>query len=91
MTSDLDIYRTANVLIREHGEDAALEAAQRADAMLEGEANQFVRGWRAAIRVAKAILLVAPQCPLRVNLRHPAPCQFTSAFGGKAGVGGRGR
>ncbi len=26
MTSDLDIYRTANVLIREHGEDAALEA-----------------------------------------------------------------
>jgi hypothetical protein len=22
MTSDLDIYRTANVLIREHGEDA---------------------------------------------------------------------
>ncbi len=35
MTSDLDIYRTANVLIREHGEDADLEAAQRADAMLE--------------------------------------------------------
>jgi len=32
MTSDLDIYRTASVLIREHGEDAALEAAQRADA-----------------------------------------------------------
>ncbi len=35
MTSDLDIYRTAPVLIREHGEDAALEAAQRADAMLD--------------------------------------------------------
>ena len=34
MTSDLDIFRTANVLIREHGEDAAPEAAQR-DAMLE--------------------------------------------------------
>ena len=32
MTSDLDIYRTASVLIREHGENAALEAAQRADA-----------------------------------------------------------
>jgi len=27
VTSDLDIFRTANVLIREHGEDAALEAA----------------------------------------------------------------
>ena len=35
MTSNLDIYRTASVLIREHGEAAALEAAQRADAMLE--------------------------------------------------------
>jgi hypothetical protein len=35
MTSDLDIYRTASVLIREHGEDAALKAAQWADAMLE--------------------------------------------------------
>ncbi len=35
MTSDLDIFRTASVLIREHGEDAALEAAQCADAMLE--------------------------------------------------------
>ncbi len=35
MTSDLDIYRTASVLIREHGEDADLEAAMRADVMLE--------------------------------------------------------
>ncbi len=35
MTSDLDIYRTANVLVKHYGEDASLEAAQRADAMLE--------------------------------------------------------
>ncbi len=28
MTSDLDIYRSAQVLIREHGEDAALGAAK---------------------------------------------------------------
>ena len=34
VTSDLDIYRSAAVLIREHGAGAALEAAQRADAML---------------------------------------------------------
>ena len=32
MTSDLDIYRTASVLIREH---ADLIAAQRADSFLE--------------------------------------------------------
>ncbi len=35
MTTDLDIYRTANVLVKHYGEDAALEADQRADAMLE--------------------------------------------------------
>ncbi len=46
MTSDLDIYRTANVLIREHGEDAALEAAQRADAMLEKGRLDGQRVWR---------------------------------------------
>ncbi len=35
MVSDLDTYRAANVLIRQHGDDAALEAAMRADAILE--------------------------------------------------------
>ena len=35
MTSDLDIYRTAHAFIRDHGQDATIEAAQRADAMLE--------------------------------------------------------
>ncbi len=32
--TDLDIYRTANVLVKRHGEDAPVEAAMRADAML---------------------------------------------------------
>ncbi len=35
MIRDLDIYRSASVLIREHGSGAGLEAAQRADSMLE--------------------------------------------------------
>ena len=30
MTSDLDIYRTANLLVKRHGEDAPIEAAMRA-------------------------------------------------------------
>ena len=108
MTSDLDIYRTASVLIREHGEEADLVAAMRADSFLEagamdgsavwkrvlkaikeierqerleGEANQFVRGWRAAIRAAKAILLVAPQCPSWVNYGLPRPTPATSEVG----------
>ncbi len=32
---EIDIYRTANLLIREHGDQASIEAAQRADAMLD--------------------------------------------------------
>ena len=35
MVSDLDIYRSASVLIRQCGEDATFEAAMRADSMLE--------------------------------------------------------
>ena len=43
MTSDLDIYRSANELIEQHGEAADIEAAMRADECLaagdmEGEA-----------------------------------------------------
>ncbi len=35
MIPDLDIYRTANLLVNHHGEDAPIHAAKRADAILE--------------------------------------------------------
>ena len=35
MTSDLDIYRAAKLLIDKHGEEAALYAAGRADQLLD--------------------------------------------------------
>jgi hypothetical protein len=35
MISDLDIWRAANMLIRQHGADAEIQAARRADLMLE--------------------------------------------------------
>ncbi|MCH8236787.1 MAG: hypothetical protein IIC06_01300 [Proteobacteria bacterium] len=35
MTSNLDIYRTANELIKQHGDDAPIHAAMRADELLE--------------------------------------------------------
>ncbi len=34
MTSDLDIYRSANELIKQHGDAADIEAAMRADTCL---------------------------------------------------------
>ncbi len=35
MTPAIDIYRSANVLVKHHGQDAPIQAAMRADAMLE--------------------------------------------------------
>ena len=35
MPSDLDIYRTANVLVREHGDKARVRAAVRHDELRE--------------------------------------------------------
>ncbi len=55
MTSDLDIYRTANVLIREHDDEAALEAAQCADAMLEKGSLDGQRVWKRVLAAVKEI------------------------------------
>jgi len=55
MTSDLDIYRTTNVLVKHYGEDAALEAAQRADAMLEKGCLAGQRVWKRVLAAVKEI------------------------------------
>ena len=34
MTSDLDIFRTAKLLVDQHGEDAPIHAAMRADELM---------------------------------------------------------
>ncbi len=52
MTSDLDIYRSANGLIKQHGEAADIEAAMRADECLA--AGDM--GWEAVwLRIVKAV------------------------------------
>lgn len=61
MTSDLDIYRTTNVLIREHGEDAALETAQRADAMLEKGSLDGQRVWKRVLAAVREIQREEPE------------------------------
>ena len=35
MVSNLDIYRSANVLVQQHGEDALIEAAMWADSLFD--------------------------------------------------------
>ncbi len=50
MIPDFDIYRSANVIIKQHGEDAPIEAAIRADAMLEKGDLDGYRVWRRILR-----------------------------------------
>ncbi len=52
MVSDLNIYRSASVLMRQHGEDAPIETAMRADAMLESGDLDGYAVWR---RIVKAV------------------------------------
>ncbi len=52
MVDDLGIYRSAKLLIDQHGEDASLEAAMRADAMLE---KGDLDGKQAWVRIMKAV------------------------------------
>ncbi len=47
MTSDLDIYRSAQALVKQHGADAPIHAAMKADAMLEaGDLDGYAAWWR---------------------------------------------
>ncbi len=55
MTSDLDIYRSANALFKQPGEDAPIHAAMRADAMLEkGDLGGYAV-WRRILRAVEEL------------------------------------
>ncbi len=52
MTSDLDIYRSANELIEQHREDAPVHAAMRADELMDAGDMEGRAVW---LRIMKAI------------------------------------
>ncbi len=55
MTSDLDIYRSAQVLVKQHGADAPIHAAMRADAMLEtGDLGGYAV-WKRILRAVEEL------------------------------------
>ncbi len=62
MTSDLDIYRTASALIREHGDEADLVAAERADSFLEAGDVAGSAVWQRVLTAIKEIRRQEP-CP----------------------------
>ncbi len=55
MIPDLDIYRSANVLVKQHGEDAPIDAAMKADAMLEAGDLDGYAVWKRIVRAVEEL------------------------------------
>ncbi len=56
MTSDLDIYRSANELIKQHGDDAPIHAAMRDDELMEAGDMEGVAAWLRIVRAVEELL-----------------------------------
>ena len=67
MTSDLDIYRSANVLVKQHGEDAPSHAAMRADAMFEKGDLDGYAVWKRILRAVEELEGTGPQPGVAVH------------------------
>ncbi len=61
MTSDLDIYRSAQVLVKQHGADAPIHAAMRADELLEKGDLGGHAVWRRILRAVRELQGTAPK------------------------------
>lgn len=67
MTPEIDIYRTASVLIRGHGDEADLAAVQRADSFLEAGDMDGSVVWRRVLKASKEIQRQQPREGETVN------------------------
>ena len=56
MPEEIDIYRSAHLLIEQHGDDASIHAAQEADACLEKGDLDGKATWMRVIRAIKELL-----------------------------------
>ncbi len=61
MIPDLDIYRAANVLVKQRGPDAPILAAMRADAMLEAGDMDGYAVWKRILRAVEELQRVEPR------------------------------
>ena len=61
MIPDLDIYRSANILVKQHGQDAPIEAAMRADAMIEAGDLGGYAVWKRVLRAVEELQGTAPK------------------------------
>jgi len=57
LSDNLDIYRTASIIIDEYGEDALIHAAMRHDELLEVGDVDGVIVWGRIVRVLRELLV----------------------------------
>ncbi len=60
MIPDLDIYRSAQALIKHHGQDAPIHAAMRGDAMLEAGDLDGCAVWKRILRAVEELQGATP-------------------------------
>jgi hypothetical protein len=60
MVTDLDVYRTAQLLVRQHGLDAPLHASLQHDALLEQGDLEGRAVWKRVLTTIDALLLGRP-------------------------------
>ncbi len=58
---NLDIYRSANLIVKHHGQDAPIHAAMKADAMLEKGDLDGVATWRRILRAVEELQGTEPK------------------------------
>ncbi len=73
MTSDIDIFRSANILVKQHGEDAPIHAAMRADAMLEAGDLDGYAAWKRILRAVEELRRVE-RTQRNLRQRGLTPC-----------------
>ncbi len=61
MVPNLDIYRSANLFVKHHGQDAPIHAAMRADAMLEKGDLDGYAVWKRILRAVEELQGAVPK------------------------------
>ena len=61
MIPDIDIWRSANVIVKRYGEDAALEAAKRADDLLEAGDMDGCAIWKQIVAAVEDLQRTKPR------------------------------
>ena len=60
MTTDLDIYRTAALMVKEHGDDAPIHVAMRADELLDAGDMDGRGVWLRVLNAVNELLAQEP-------------------------------